>query len=100
MGTGVREVGGRIHAREFEEFLDEVRLVVVPARERHVRPFDLALLVDLSQYALEPADPAEDFWREANLGGEEIQEPAVADAEPVRLPFGTQHPRRRTEWRC
>lgn len=78
-----RLVGGWIHPGKRLELPDEVRLVVVVTRERDTRPLDLPSLVHALQHPLEATNPTEDFRRDPDVGGKDVEEAPVAETNTV-----------------
>src|SRR6266851_330821 len=83
VARSARDVLGGIDAGERLEVVDEVRLVEVAARERHIGPIDVRLLIHEMQHALKSPHAAEDLRRESDLFEEELLESAGADADCV-----------------
>ncbi len=78
------EVRGGAEAGERPEVVDEMRLVVVAAGERDVRPVDVRRRRERAQDLLEAPHAAIELRREADLGREDLDESPRAEADAVR----------------
>ena len=70
-------------SRECPEIVNEVRLVVISALERNLRPVHLSLPVNGSQHVLEAAHTAEDFRGQSDLPPEQFNEPSGAQPDAL-----------------
>ena len=77
----ITEVSGRILAGESLEIIHEMRLVIITAANRHIRPFDRAAGADLGKDFLETADAAEQFWGQPDLAAKLFDEMFMADSQ-------------------
>lgn len=68
-------------AGELAKVVDEMGLIVIAGIERHTDPVHFASTMDRFQDALEPADAAEGLRIDTDLFVEELDEPALAEAD-------------------
>jgi hypothetical protein len=80
----VREVFGRIDAREGAEVVDEVCLIEIAAIESDIRPANGTPRRDAAKDRLEAANAAEELRGQANVMLEEFDEAAGADVGRLR----------------
>jgi hypothetical protein len=78
-----RQVLRRRDSGERLEVVNEMRLVVVPAFERHLRPVNCVQSMSRLDDLLKATHPREQLRRKSNLIAEQLDEPALAATDLV-----------------
>ena len=71
--------------------MNQMRLIVITASCRRVRPIHFRFLSDAADHALKRAEPREQFWRQPNTPIELAQQMFMTDPNRVRN-FPNPHP--------
>jgi len=79
--AGLLKIAGRGQARESLEIIDEVRLVVVTARARQVRPIHFAPGMQVAEGTLKAVDACEAFGAQADSVAELVDKMFVTHPE-------------------
>src|SRR5580698_3647424 len=91
------EIVARREAREFLEFADEMRLVVIAVALDDLHPVDIGRGVDAGEHALEPRHAQIGLRRHADLLGEKADERLLADLGLARSDLDRDAVRRAAE---
>ena len=66
-----------------QEIVNEMRLIIVAAFERNLRPLDILFPVNAPQHMLEAAHATKDFRRQPDLAAKQLYESPRAQSNPV-----------------
>ena len=84
MLRGTRRVHSRRKSGKALKIMNEMRLVIIPAIDRNIRPVNERCAMNLSQHTLKSLHAAERLRREPHLVVKQFHKPAMAQTDPIQ----------------